>query len=209
MEPKKLLDPNIKATIEGRSIILKPISINEITSKYVSWLNDPEINKYLEVRHKRQTIEDIFDYINGLRAKPDHDVFAIFTKKDKIYIGSLAVVYDLGNRRVAYGLMIGDKNAQTLGLGGEAAILIIEYLFNDPDIRKVFAGAIADNKQSCRLHKSLGFKREAILRQHYTLSSGKVCDGYLFGILREEWLAIRSKYASILKHIKIKSDDYE
>jgi hypothetical protein len=32
----------------------KKLTIKDITDNYISWLNDPIVNQYLEVRHKKQ-----------------------------------------------------------------------------------------------------------------------------------------------------------
>ena len=61
--------------------------------------------------------------------------------------------------------MIGEPRALMLGSGAEVEALIVEFLFRNPEIRKVKAGAHAENHKSWRLLESLGFKREAILRQ--------------------------------------------
>lgn len=200
-----ILPPNINVVIEGRTIVMKPISRSEINERYISWLNDPEINKFLEVRHKEQTMEDVIDYINRLRSKPGCELLAIFTKKEHVHVGNLAVTaYNPNNQGYAtYGLMIGNPRAQELGLGGEATALIIEYLFCDPCIRRIQEGVIADNHRAYKTLEFLGFKREAVLRKHAVLSSGKISDAYIYGMLREEWPIGRAKVANLLKNMRI------
>lgn len=197
-----LLPININTVIKGQGIIIKPISEDEINESYVSWLNDPKINKFLEVRHKKQSIETIIDYINGLRSKIGCELFAIFTKKEHLYVGTLGLTdYNPNNGYAVYGLMIGDTKAQMLGLGfgGEATILIIEYLFQNPKIRKIWNGVVADNNQSWKLLEFLGFQREGVQREHVTLSSGEIRDVYMYGILRKEWSVNRARFEKILK----------
>jgi len=196
---------NVSVIIEGRMVIIQPISRKEINNHYISWLNDSEVNEFLEVRHKKQSIEDVINYVNTLRAKPGCELFAVFTKKEHIHVGNVAIThYNPDNQGyVIYGLMIGDPRARMLGLGGEATVLMIEYLFRNPDIRRIQGGAVADNYNSCNVFESLGFKREGVLRKHSVLSSGKICDGYIYGILREEWFSNRAKVAHLLKDMKV------
>lgn len=196
---------NVKVTIKGRMVIIRPISRKEINERYISWLNNPEVNEFLGVRHKKQSIEDVINYINMLRAKPGCELFAVLTKKEHIHIGNVAIThYNPDNQGyVVYGLLIGDPRARMLGLGGEASVLIIEYLFSNPDIRKIQGGAVADNYNSCNMFESLGFKREGVLRQHAVLLSGKISDSYLYGMLREEWFSNRAKLAHLLKDMKV------
>ena len=64
---KILKKSNYNSIIKTRSTIIKPITENEITENYVSWLNDREINKFLEVRHTKQTKDKVVNYINSIR----------------------------------------------------------------------------------------------------------------------------------------------
>ncbi|SVD86800.1 uncharacterized protein METZ01_LOCUS439654, partial [marine metagenome] len=54
---QNLLAPNFDLTVEGRSIIMRPIEINDINERYLSWLNNPEINQHLEFsKNGKQTL---------------------------------------------------------------------------------------------------------------------------------------------------------
>ena len=204
---KRLLSPNAKVIIEGRNVILRPISEEQVNDRYLSWLNDPESNKFLETRHKKQSIEDVVEYVNSLRRKKDCEVFAIFTKKKGIHIGNIAITaYNAHNQGVAiYGIVTGDAKARILGLGGEASALMVEYIFSDPAIRKIREGASSDNYASWKTLESLGFKREGILRKNIVLSSGKINDSYIYGMLCEEWIDSRKRLANILNGMKVTS----
>ena len=61
-----MLEPNWNYIIKGKSIIIKPITLSEISDKYVSWLNDKELNEFLEIRHSKQNKKTIVSYINSL-----------------------------------------------------------------------------------------------------------------------------------------------
>ena len=201
----KILPPNVDVIIEGRTICLMPITENEINEQYLSWLNDPETNQFLEIRYKKQTIADICDYINGLRSSEGCEMFAVFSKKNNIHVGNIAVThYNQNNQGIAlYGALIGDHRALMLGVGAEAEALMIEFLFGNPKIRKIRANAHDENYKSWRLLESLGFKREAVLRKEAVLPSSRICDVYLYGMLKEEWLKQRKKLPFLLRDIKI------
>ncbi|MDO8488564.1 MAG: GNAT family protein [Candidatus Omnitrophota bacterium] len=205
MDSSRLLPVNRTDIIEGRNLLIRPISINEINQRYVGWLNDPGINQFLEVRHSHQTIESIIDYINGLRLKNGSEMFAILSRKEQIHIGNITITnYNPNQQRyVDFGIMIGDSKAQDVGLGGQAMVLLMEYLFSDLTIIRVECGAIADNQRSWKTLEVLGLRKEGILRKRSILASGKITDVYLYGLLREEWYEQRKKFAVILKDIKI------
>ena len=204
--PEDRLKPvNVPVTIHGRHVTLQPISENEINERYLSWLNDPEVNQFLETRYVTPSKETIRDYINGLRSKPGCELFGIFTKKEKIHVGNLSISqYNPSNQGLAsYGQMIGEGRARALGVGGEVSALIVEFLFRDPQIHRVWGAALASNVNAWRTSEFLEFRREGTLRNHAVLSDGTRCDVYQYGILREEWPDAREKVAGILKSMQI------
>lgn len=178
--------------------------MNEITNDYISWLNDGEINQFLEVRHRKSTIENVIKYINSTRLIPGCEFFAIFLD-DTTHIGNINITsFNHNNIGYAqYGMMIGNKNAQKLGFGGLASIMLIEYLFRMPEIRKIECSPIAVNEKSWKTTESLGFIREGILRDHDMLSDGSHTDTYVYGILRKEWEQKRNHFSGILKNFSI------
>jgi|GEM_PF-560982 len=185
VEKKELMNPNFNYIIKGRFFILRPISANEINKKYVDWLNNPKINKYLEIRHKKQTIESIYKYINGLR-ESNGEVFGIFTKENG-FAGTVTLSFDTNNHVGIIGLMIGDQSAQRIGAGTEATILYLEFVFRHTKIRKIEGGVIDGNFNAISNLENLGFRKEGTIRKHYTMSNGDVKDGFVFGILKNEW----------------------
>ena len=89
---QNLLAPNFDLTMEGRSIVMRPIEINDINERYLSWLNNPEINRFLEFsKHGKQTLEDVFKYVNKRRSE-GMEVFGIRTKKDNILVGTTGFI---------------------------------------------------------------------------------------------------------------------
>ena len=53
----------IKKKILGKNIYLRSLSIKDITLTYLSWLQDKDINYYLETRHEEQTISKIKKFV--------------------------------------------------------------------------------------------------------------------------------------------------
>jgi len=184
----KLLKPHKNIVIEGRRIILKPITENEINEKYVSWLNNPEINKYLEVRHKKQSISDIYNYVNSLRSNKGTEIFGIFDK-NKIHIGNCAITHFNPNNNgyAIFGIMIGDNNCN-YGYAVDTEILIVDYLFSFNEIRRIEAGVLSKNSGAWKVIESLGFKKEGVIRQKEVLLDNSIDDIIIYGLLKNEWI---------------------
>jgi len=202
--------PNTREVIEGRRVLLQPITPQEITATYLSWLNDPSINEFLEVRHKKQMTEDIITYINTVRADPEREVFAIFLSGEHVHVGTVAITsYDQYNKVATYGLMIGEKSAQMMGVGAEASVLIIEYLFQYRGVRKISGKILAKNERSWRSSESIGFQREGVLRAQSILASGETDDQYVYGLLASEWGRVRQRSLNILQDMNVRPSTIE
>lgn len=201
-EIPELLLANINVEIQGPHVLMRPISSAEITSTYIGWLNDPEINQYLEVRNEKQTRISAVKYINLLRAQPDLEMFAIFTKKDLRHIGNMTLTAFVPNHQTSYGLMLGDQNAWRLGIGAECTALLLELLFEHKKIHRVYGGAYAKNKRATDNLERFGFVLEGCFRDHVIDSNGGFDDVKTFGMLKSEWPDNRKKVLGILKRTK-------
>jgi UDP-4-amino-4,6-dideoxy-N-acetyl-beta-L-altrosamine N-acetyltransferase len=74
------------------------------------------------------------------------------------------------------------------GTGRKLGALALGYAFDALKLHKVCGQAIAKNQASIRFHESLGFKREAELRDQMCISNeyhNLIC----FGLLANEWQA--------------------
>tara|TARA_Y100001960_G_C14731621_1_gene857902 strand:- start:108 stop:737 length:630 start_codon:yes stop_codon:yes gene_type:complete len=201
---KKLIKSNYRHKVSGRNIYIKPISKNDITIEYVNWLNDNEVNKYLEVRHVKQNLISIFNYINNIRSKDGCDVFGIYYNKSDLMVGTIGIShFDKFNKRLEYGLLIGDKKARQIGIGFLATILFYEYIFSEYDIIKIYNPVVDENKNAWTLVESLGSIREGILRNHFIFSSGNIKNMYLYGILKDDWLNAKKNLSTLNLKIKI------
>jgi len=189
-----LLQPNRNIEIKGSRVTLKPISQNEINNTYLSWLNDPEINKYLEVRYKKQTIADIYNYINNLRSINGAELFAIFENITSSHIGNLSITHFNPNNNgyAIYGIMIGEK-CKNLGYAVDAEIMIVEYLFGFQKINRLEGGVFSKNKSAWLILELIGFKKEGVLRKRGVLSDGTIDDVFIYGLLKEEWNKSKKK----------------
>lgn len=70
-----------KIKIEGKRIYLRKLDEKDATQKYCSWLNDPEVNKYLETREA--TIEELRQYIKDKNKNPNCLFLEFFLRKTK------------------------------------------------------------------------------------------------------------------------------
>ena len=110
---------------------------------------------------------------------------AVVRIKDKTPVGLVSFFgYNHLNRSAELGLLI-DPDEQKKGYGSDAIKIISRYLFHYRGLNKVHAQTAGFNKAATALLASLGFKRDAILRDHY-YHDGEFHSGYIYSLLRFE-----------------------
>ena len=144
--------------------------------KYLEWLNDPEINRYLEVRFEKNTKEKIFQYIQDCNESQNRSLLAIRVKKDDIIIGNIKIdQINKNHKRAIIGILIGEKEYWGKGYATEAINLLCKYAFFDMGLEKLSAGCYSCNKASEHCFKKAGFVKVATLKNHW-LCEGKWVD---------------------------------
>lgn len=169
----------------GNTIYLKQLIDNDVSEKYLNWLKDISINKYLESRDLNHTKESIRSFvINCYKSKNDY-LFGIFTKEGQEHIGNIKLGdIDWKNKNANIGIIIGEKNFWGQGIASNAIKLIIEFAFQNLKLTSLSAGCYEENIAS----------RKAFLKSGWNLSGkypkwkfnidGKLTDIYILTISR-------------------------
>lgn len=135
---------------------------------YVSWLNDTEVNKFLDT--KSSSIDEQARYINIKNAQADSLLLGIFTNENKRHVGTIKLEpIDVQNGQATIAVMLGDKSAWGKGLGGEAMRLLIDYGKKKLFIKKINLGVRSENITAIKSYEKLGFieiKRTPQLMPH-------------------------------------------
>jgi RimJ/RimL family protein N-acetyltransferase len=97
--------------------------------------------------------------------------------------------WDAEARKVEVGYMLG-RPYWGKGLAREAVRALMNEAFVSLDLRRMEAQIDARNLLSQRLVESMGFQREALLRENWC-DKGEVSDSTIYGLLRREWEALR------------------
>lgn len=103
--------------------------------------------------------------------------------------------FDRANGTVEIGVSIGRDESRGRGLGREAHELLISYAFSVLNFRRVYGHAKSSNAPAVAICAHLGMTLEGTLRAH-RWRLGEYEDLLVFGLLRQEWLAIHRDRAS-------------
>ena len=164
------------STIAGARLRLVPFDPKQhLTNAYVGWLNDSEVVRYSEQRHRRHTIDSCRSYFESMRAGGHH-----FWAIERIdgdaprHIGNLSATMDRANAAADLAIMIGDRTAWGHGFGREAWIAACEWLLGPGGARKVGAGTIAENHAMLAVFEAAGMTVEATRKGHFILDDRPV-----------------------------------
>ncbi len=169
-------------------LICRNISFDDCNEIYMNWLNDKDVNKFLEVRWERQSIDIIKEYVEYM-IKSNHSIlFAIIYGKSKTHIGNIKIGpidKHYYNAEIAY--FIGNKEYWRKGIATRAINLVSNYGFRELKLHKMIAGVFDENIGSIKALKKAGFYEEACFKEKLISPvSGKFCNHLFFTKINNE-----------------------
>jgi RimJ/RimL family protein N-acetyltransferase len=135
-----------------------------LTSRYVGWLNDPEVVRYSEQRHRVHTLQSCRAYFESFADSADQ--FLAIETEDAAgrwqHVGNMGVTYDVPNRVADVSIIIGEKSVWGRGIASRAWTAVVEFLLSEGGVRKVTAGTMSLNQPMLRLMERSGMAVEAV-----------------------------------------------
>ncbi len=176
----------MKILIEGKIIILRELALTEINTNYLRWMNDKEVNRYLESRFKKWTIKDLLAYVKNIKKNTNCIFFAILLKEKQKHIGNIKIgpINEI-HKFAEIGILIGEKSERGKGIASQAIKLVIDYAFHVLKLHKLTAGVYANNIASIKSFQKCGFEIEGIRKKHYRINKNKFTDGIILGLLNK------------------------
>ncbi len=135
---------------------MRSLAAFDATPEYCSWLNDPEVYKYLEVRGV--TLEDVRAYIAKRNVDPNALLLGIFDKDNDRHMGNIKLEpIDWDKKTAVFGIVVGDKNYWRKGYGTEATRLIIDYAFQKLGLKEIILGFVSEHEAARKSYERAGF----------------------------------------------------
>lgn len=172
--------------IEANNIFLRKLRSEDVSQEYVDWLNDEDVNKYLETRHVHQTLQSCLQFVEACNLDVGTHLFGIFLKGSGKHIGNIKIgfineVYARGE----VSLLIGDKDCWGKGYGTESVRAVTRFAKEFLKLKKIEAGCYEDNLGSLRIFLKSGYIVEGFKRGH-VLRNNKRLGCFLLGVLIDE-----------------------
>lgn len=127
-----------------------------INKKFISYLNDKNINKFLSVRRKKQNQQTAIKYFNQFDNKKKF-YFAIFDKKKRKLIGTITL-RKISKKSFAVGFMIGNSKYIGTQYSNQAINIYLCFIFDYYEAYTIIAGTNKYNLSSNFCLIKNGFK---------------------------------------------------
>jgi len=184
MKNKIIWIPKKKFIGVTNNYYFKSLKKKNATKKYLSWLKDKKITRYLNTGWKKHTIKTIKEYIKN------HDNYnnfhvGIFEKQKGNHIGNFNINLDHFHKTATTNFMIGEKKLWGKGVVVECRALIIDWIFNELKFIKIYGTPFIDNFPMILNYQKQGFKCEGILKNHKFSNVRKRCDVAVFSLFNK------------------------
>lgn len=165
----------------GPRIELFLLTPDLVTNAYVDWLNDPEVNRFLESRFARHDADGVRAFVGEVLGSDANLFLGIRSTELDRHVGNIKLgPIDRRHGLGEIGIMIGDRSAWGRGIATDAIAMITEIGFHELGLRKITAGCYRSNEGSRRAFERAGFAVEAIRPAHFILD-GSPEDAVLLG----------------------------
>lgn len=175
--------------LEDDRVIIRPITDQDLLflSEYV--INEPEIWQFSLVAIQKE--EDLKGYIQtALQSRMDKSAypFIVFDKAAQTYVGSTRF-YDiqLASETTQLGYTWYGKKVWGTGLNAHCKFLLLQFAFEQMNLKRVEFRADNDNKRSIAAMQKIGCTVEGILRSHLPKPDGTRRDSIVLSITQAEW----------------------
>lgn len=151
-------------------LVIRPFSEMHLSERYIGWLNNRELMRFSEQRHRIHTLETCRKYLSSFNGSPNY-FWAIEERSIGIgHIGNVNAYVDIHNKVADIGILIGEVQAQKKGYGLEAWQAVMSFLFKEIGVRKVSAGAVSTNLSMLKLMRSAGMMNDGIRVRQYVIA---------------------------------------
>ena len=170
-----LADPTFRWRNDKVELLL--LDESHVTENYVNWLNDTEVNRFLESRFVRHTLDSTREFLREVRNSSHSLMLGIRSLAlDGRHVGNIKIgPIDRHHALGEIGIMIGDREAWGQGIARAAISAMANIARDELNLRKITAGCYSGNVGSQRAFERAGFALEAVRPRHFILD-GKECD---------------------------------
>lgn len=170
----------------GEKVCLRAYREEDIP-KATSFVNDEELKKLLVTNIPfPMTLWEEEEWVKSQKSSQNGSYnFAIEDIETKAYIGGCGIQEVNWLSRVAtVGIMIGDKEYWGKGYGTDAMKVLMDFIFNKMNIRKIRLSTFSFNMRARKSYEKCGFEVEGILKDEI-FKDGKYYDEIIMSVFNK------------------------
>ncbi|OBQ52478.1 GNAT family N-acetyltransferase [Tamlana sp. s12] len=173
--------------LENESLLLRPLSIDDIDGiEQISYSN--ALGEFGARVKNREDLNHYFDFCLNSKMNKELYPFIIIKRKTNKPIGlTMFGNINFQNKRLEIGWTWLGEKYQGTGLNASCKKLLLDYCFNELDLRRVEFKIDIKNVKSQKAVEKLGAFKEGLLRDYNFQSYGNSAGTYVYSILRDEW----------------------
>ena len=176
--------------IVGEAVYLREYRIEDLEEIH-KWRTLDEICWWTAAYIWPESLEETRSFVEAQidNADSENRKFVICRKQDDGYVGHIGYEHlDLRRRNTELGIVIGQPQSLSKGMGTEAIGLFLKVCFEELVLHRVGLRVLRSNHRGVRCYEKSGFREEGTLRDWH-FSRGSWHDLLLMGILEEEYRA--------------------
>ncbi|NQS76238.1 MAG: GNAT family N-acetyltransferase [Peptococcaceae bacterium] len=176
--------------LTGVHVYLRLMEEKDVMCK-VKWINDPEVRKTLNFIYPISEIATK-QWLNRVASDTSRKDFIVCLKENDKQIGYAGLLnIDIRNSKAESYMGIGEKDYWGKGYAKEIRKILLEYVFLELALNKVYSYVWTKNEKVINLNKAFGFKIEGNLKQD-VFSHGEYRDRLLMSLFKSDYLSNRS-----------------
>ncbi len=161
-------------------VSLRCLRPEEAGERYLGWLRDPDVNRYLEVRHSLPyDVAELRRFVDGVNASADSILFGIFGPQGQhvgnIKLGPVSAVH----RRADVGIICGERSEWGKGYATRAIRLASAYAFEAMGLLRLNAGCYEANAGSMGAFRNAGYGVEGRMPGYWDSEGRRVAQVWM------------------------------
>ncbi len=182
-----MINFKVKPVIIGEKVLLRPFKPEDIPAME-ECLEDTEVLKFTGSA-PIFTKDSINQWYTSRNEQEDRLDLAIVIKNDHTVVGEVVInEYDEIKHSMNFRILIGPKG-RNQGFGTEATRLMIDYVFQNTDLKQITLGVYSFNLRAKKVYEKIGFIMESIDKDDLEYE-GQMIDSINMVLTRERWQAI-------------------
>jgi RimJ/RimL family protein N-acetyltransferase len=138
---------------------LRPLKLEDVYSCYISGLNDPAVNRFLEAKHVIHTEQSVEEFVRHNRQSDSAVLFGIWLNGVQHHCGTVRLHgIETIHKTAHIGICLFDKSAWGKKLGYKTAEAVTRWAFASLNLRWVEAGAYSENIASQKTFLAAGYE---------------------------------------------------